>query len=83
MGREEIAECVSRAYERIGLDHARRLLFFDTDRQLREYVVGREGWEVVGSDIVVRAEAAQHVEVPAQEVIHQTLHFATELERIV
>ena len=85
--RERIAESAEAAYERYPIGRASRMLMFDVDgakglEELLLYVKGR-GWGVEADDLVLPRRKEENVAVNQLETIAQSLHYASELERIV
>merc|ERR1711998_254412 len=79
--REEIASCCEKAYKSLPCTRAAELLMLEPS------TVGKfceeRGWVVRGDRIDFVTETIEKPEVPAMELIEETLHYATELERIV
>ena len=85
--RERIAESAEAAYERYPIGRASRMLMFDADgaaglQELLEYVKGR-GWTVEAEELVLPRRKEENAAVNQLETIVQSLHYASELERIV
>ncbi|EFJ43044.1 26S proteasome regulatory complex [Volvox carteri f. nagariensis] len=85
--RDEAASCSEKAYERLRVPDAQKLLLFDNDAEVREYA-NEHGWTITPDDyIVFRAAAAEGTAaskaIPSLELINNALVYAKELERIV
>ena len=85
--RERIAESAEAAYQRYPVSKASRMLMFDVDgakgvEELLVYVKGR-GWGVEAEELVLPRRKEDNVAVNQLETIAQSLHYASELERIV
>ena len=85
--RERIAESAEAAYERYPIGRASRMLMYDADgakglEELLVYVKGR-GWGVEAEELVLPRRKEENVAVNQLETIAQSLHYASELERIV
>ncbi|KAJ9514898.1 hypothetical protein QJQ45_028565 [Haematococcus lacustris] len=85
--REEVASCMERAYKRLKLSDAQRMLMFDSPQATLDYCKKHE-WSCSGDFITFEgagaaASQSQHKEVPPLELINNTLVYAKELERIV
>ena len=85
--RERIAESAEAAYERYPIGRASRMLMFDADgakgvEELLLYVKGR-GWGVEAEELVLPQRKEENAAVNQLETIAQSLHYASELERIV
>ena len=50
---DEIAGCIEKAYERISLQEAARMLFFTTQKQMTQYQRER-GWQLGANNYIVR-----------------------------
>eukprot|EP00656_Telonema_subtile_P003560 TRINITY_DN11620_c0_g2_i1.p1 TRINITY_DN11620_c0_g2~~TRINITY_DN11620_c0_g2_i1.p1 ORF type:complete len:111 (+),score=34.24 TRINITY_DN11620_c0_g2_i1:296-628(+) len=79
--RDEIASCCEKAYKSLPCAKAAELLMLDTGT-LGGYCEER-GWVVRGDTIDFVSETVEKNEVPAMDLIEETLHYATELDRIV
>jgi len=82
--REKIADCAEKAYEKYPLSQAAKLLMFNTQQEVDSFIQKR-GWVVESGNIIMKAGMGRDkaVDVPALHTIRQTLHYATELVRIV
>ena len=88
--RERVAESAEAAYERYPVGRAERMLMFDGAggggggglEELLVYVKGR-GWGVEADELVLPRRKEENVAVNQLETIAQSLHYASELERIV
>ncbi|GFH17442.1 PCI domain-containing protein, partial [Haematococcus lacustris] len=84
--REEVASCMERAYKKLKLSDAQRMLMFDSPQATLDYCKKHE-WRCSGDFITFEgagaaASQSQHKEVPPLELINNTLVYAKELERI-
>jgi len=84
--REEIGACIEKAYDKISLQEAARLLFFDNVRQLTDFA-NRRQWDLNSSHIL-QFTASKNVsqsanKIPAQQLAEQAIDYAKELEMIV
>jgi len=82
--RSEIAECSEKAYKSLSVSEAQKSLLFSSSNDLVEFAKKRE-WEVSNGHILFTFEDKKKAkaEVPSLKLIHQTLAYAKELERIV
>jgi len=82
--RSEIAECSEKAYKSLSLSEAQKSLLFSSPNDLLEFAKKRE-WEVSDGKILFSYDDKKKAkaEVPSLKLIHQTLAYAKELERIV
>ncbi|EFA79220.1 26S proteasome regulatory subunit S14 [Heterostelium album PN500] len=79
--REDIANCIERSFKYLTLKEAQKVLQVASLDQLSEYIKKR-GWKVDGDKILFDS-GPQQIEIPSTQLIHQTIHYAKELERIV
>ncbi|KAG2491323.1 hypothetical protein HYH03_010328 [Edaphochlamys debaryana] len=90
--RDEAASCAEKAYERLRLADAQRLLLFDSEAALRSYAE-EHGWSVSADGYLCFKQAAAEGgaaapttasrAIPSLELINNALVYAKELERIV
>jgi 26S proteasome regulatory subunit N12 len=83
--REEIAECSQTAYESIPLRDAPKLLMLDSEQKVNEFIQ-KHKWDIQSTQektVVFKSGKDESLDIPALGVTAQTLHYATELERIV
>lgn len=80
--REKIAQCSEKAYEFIPLSHGKNLLMLKSDAEAKDFATKR-GWKVTQDRIIFPKGQDNSLDIPAHSVVQQTLHYATELERIV
>jgi len=92
--RDEIAKCIEKAYEKLSVHEAIKLLAFSTSSDVDTYAVQRQ-WHTVATPtgeryIVFHKETKTSTsptesksDIPSLKLIQQTLHYARELERIV
>eukprot|EP01112_Ceratiomyxa_fruticulosa_P014349 TRINITY_DN4102_c0_g2_i2.p1 TRINITY_DN4102_c0_g2~~TRINITY_DN4102_c0_g2_i2.p1 ORF type:complete len:256 (+),score=59.98 TRINITY_DN4102_c0_g2_i2:204-971(+) len=82
--RNEIADCFQKAYEFLPKDDARRLLLFSSVDQLEDFAAEREWTESKGGyTFQNKANTQTKLEIPSMKLIHETLSYAKELERII
>jgi len=82
--RDEIAECSEKAYAHLPASEAQRLLLFSSPKQLQDYAEKREWVESKGVyHFKPLANIQPKVEIPSMQLIHETLSYAKELERII
>ncbi|CAD5196158.1 26S proteasome non-ATPase regulatory subunit 8 homolog A [Musa acuminata AAA Group] len=84
--RDEIAGCSEKAYDYLSINNAKKILMFSTDQELSEYITEEHPeWEIKnGCVFFQKAKESQPCkEIPALQLINQTLSYARELERIV
>ncbi|XP_059171363.1 26S proteasome non-ATPase regulatory subunit 8-like [Physella acuta] len=81
--RDEIAGCIEKAYNRIGLNEAARMLFFEAQKPMKEYATQRK-WRLEKDffHFIHEAKDADHT-IPAKILATQTIEYARELEMIV
>jgi len=87
--RNEIADCIVKAYSHLNIQDAQKLLGFSSEDQLREYAKNRS-WQVGKAnhrEILTFAKkedvSKEKADIPAMKLIQQQLHYARELERII
>jgi 26S proteasome regulatory subunit N12 len=80
--RDEIAECSEKAFTHLPLPETQRLLQIPDTMSLNEYI-NKRGWAVYGDGVVFQKPAVTKAEIPSMQLIHETLTYAKELERIV
>jgi len=83
--REEIGACIEKAYQHIGLNEGKRLLFFDNASQLQQFARKRN-WNVNGSVLefpAVKTVSQTANKIPAEQLAQQIIDYAKELEMIV
>ena len=83
--RAEAADCIAASYTSMTLSAAAERLHFASTEQVAKYIAGEQPeWAVQGDRVVFQASGGRAAAgIPAQAVMHQALHYATELERIV
>jgi len=79
--RDEIASCLEKAYKSLSCTKAAQLLMLQPSalKPLAE----ERGWVIQADKVDFVSETVEKHEVPAMDLIEETLHYATELERIV
>lgn len=84
--RDEIAACAEKAYATLDAKAARALLMASGDAEVRA-VADARGWrmDAAGKAFVFREEEKppSAKDIPAMQLIEQTMMYAKELERIV
>ena len=82
--RVDIANCSEKAYESLSVKDAQSLLFFNTESELSNFIESTEReWEMRDGRVWFAASGSQQVRVPSKQLIHSSLSYANELERIV
>lgn len=84
--RDEIASCSEKAYAKLRLPDAQKMMMFDSEVALRDYA-SEHGWHIAdGCILFTHPDAVSTVpgkEDPSIKLINNTLVYAKELERIV
>ncbi|KAL5009174.1 hypothetical protein ScPMuIL_014755 [Solemya velum] len=82
--RNEIAGCIERAYERIALSEAARMLFFELVKPMKEYATQR-AWNIGNDNFFHFVQETKETDevIPAKLLAEQTIVYAKELEMIV
>ena len=82
--RDEVASCSEKAYLSLKLKDAQKLMMFDSVTAVREYA-GSHGWKIEGEQILFQGQevSAAAKDLPSLALIHNSLVYAKELERIV
>lgn len=82
--RNEIAACIEKAYEKLALNEASRMLFFTNRSEMTDYATKR-GWTISGDYYSYDNEDKEHSDdtIPAFELATQVIDYARELEMIV
>ncbi|GFY21455.1 26S proteasome non-ATPase regulatory subunit 8 [Trichonephila clavipes] len=82
--RNEIAACIEKAYEKLDLYEACKMLFFNHKNEMAEYAKKR-GWTLSGNYYTYDVEDKAHSDdnIPAFELATQVIDYARELEMIV
>ncbi|XP_074656852.1 26S proteasome non-ATPase regulatory subunit 8-like [Tubulanus polymorphus] len=82
--RDEIAGCLEKAYEKIAFSEARRMLYFESEKQMKDYATGR-GWKLGSNKYFKFHHEEKKTEeiVPACDLAKQAIEYARELEMIV
>uniref|UniRef100_A0A7S1NXL2 CSN8/PSMD8/EIF3K domain-containing protein n=1 Tax=Eutreptiella gymnastica TaxID=73025 RepID=A0A7S1NXL2_9EUGL len=82
--RTEIADCSVRAYEKLSVKGATKLLMFQSEAETLEWSKTKESWNRVGDDFVFdRMTEAEARALPFHDIILNNLGYAREMERIV
>ncbi|KEG13104.1 proteasome regulatory non-ATPase subunit [Trypanosoma grayi] len=83
--RQEVAECIPRAYARIAIGKAQKILMVESVEEVKQ--LGRQYKWQLSSDgscfLFTREEDVARKEVPFQDMLKNHLQFAAELQRIV
>jgi len=82
--RDEIAGCIEKAYHQIGLSEAARMLFFETQKPMKDYATQRS-WRL-GKDNFFHFDTESKdcdSAIPARLLAEQNIVYARELEMIV
>lgn len=84
--REEIANCLERAYDNISLPEAVRILFFNNVKELSAFATKRT-WKLSGNNLSFGEQKSTKPsftqEIPSQQLARRALEYAKELEMIV
>ncbi|KAL3285311.1 hypothetical protein HHI36_019420 [Cryptolaemus montrouzieri] len=81
--RNEIANCVEKAYEKISLKMTARMLYLSNEETARSFGV-KKGWKLVGDFFHFTPEMEKTTEpIPSVELAEQAIEYAKELEMIV
>eukprot|EP00698_Gefionella_okellyi_P017500 TRINITY_DN5128_c0_g1_i1.p2 TRINITY_DN5128_c0_g1~~TRINITY_DN5128_c0_g1_i1.p2 ORF type:complete len:119 (+),score=41.38 TRINITY_DN5128_c0_g1_i1:525-881(+) len=82
--RKQIAATSEKAYQRLPLVHAQKVLLFDNQASLLQFVGTMKEWSVKDGYVLFNNAAdADDGQLAADDVIRQTINYAKELERIV
>ena len=87
--RFEIAASFEKAYQKLSLDGACRLLQLSSIPELEEFLhqyserAGKDIWRIQGSFLFINNQNNKVHEIPKWELINQAVNYAIELERIV
>jgi len=79
--RSEIASCLEKAYNSLTLSEGSKLLRLD-GKQIIEFAEHRK-WVIKDGVLQFKSQEKPKQAIPSLDLIHQTLHYAKELERIV
>jgi 26S proteasome regulatory subunit N12 len=82
--RDEIGSCIEKAYEKIGVREAGRMLFFETETAIKEYAKERN-WVVSNVDGLFHFNRELQTDdaIPASELATRVIEYARELEMII
>jgi 26S proteasome regulatory subunit N12 len=80
--REEMANCAEKAYKTLSAEHACRMLMLASLSELSTYCEQRK-WDLSHGSITFQQSTEKPLELPSMRLIHETLSYAKELERIV
>eukprot|EP01138_Halocafeteria_seosinensis_P002170 gb/GECG01002220.1/.p1 GENE.gb/GECG01002220.1/~~gb/GECG01002220.1/.p1 ORF type:complete len:270 (+),score=40.16 gb/GECG01002220.1/:1-810(+) len=82
--RSDIADCLAASYERLPVQEAAKKLQLSSQNAVQDFVKHNDlNWKFEGSDVVFVPSDAKGVSVQSRQLIENTLHYATELEKIV
>mmetsp|Transcript_34729 Transcript_34729/g.97929 ORF Transcript_34729/g.97929 Transcript_34729/m.97929 type:complete len:266 (-) Transcript_34729:50-847(-) len=82
--RQEMARCLSKAYDRLPSAKAQEMLHFKDAAEWQEFVNEQPKWTVEDGDLVFAGDQETNkAEVPAMKLISRSVQYAKELERIV
>jgi len=82
--RDEIATCIEKAYNQIGLSEAARMLFFETQKPMKDYSAERK-WDLRKDNFFYFNQESKDMDnaIPARLLAEQHIVYARELEMIV
>jgi len=80
--RDEVADCSEKAFHSLPLSEVQKLLQLQESKALKEFVDKRD-WEVNGHTVTFRKAEVTKTDIPSMQLIHETMLYAKELERIV
>jgi len=82
--RDEIAGCIEKAYNQIGLSEAARMLFFETQKPMKDYATNRK-WDLQKDNFFHFKQQAKNTQsaIPSRLLAEQHIVYARELEMIV
>lgn len=82
--RDEIAGCIEKAYHKIGLSEAARMLFFETQKPMKDYAADKK-WNLKKDNFFhfVQEDKDTDRAIPARQLAEQNIVYARELEMIV
>lgn len=84
--RDSIAECVEVAYQTMAIGDAIRMMKFDSQEELMEYVKEiKDDWIIDGDRLCFQPPptGSKASDIPSMKLIEQSLTYATEMERII
>lgn len=82
--RDDIADCMGASYESIDAAAAAGMLLLPSADALRAYVAEKKSdWTLADGRVHFHLTGRARHEIPAERVVASTIHYATELERIV
>jgi 26S proteasome regulatory subunit N12 len=82
MVRDEIAECSEKAYKSIAVADLQSMLMLGSEAELSDFATNR-GWRIDGTNVTFGTDGDKPLALPASQLIHESLAYAKELERIV
>jgi len=85
--RNEIADCLQKAYNAISVKEVQKILGFSNPKDFESYATGKN-WTITTNnrgidEIAFKVETEAKPEIPSMKLIQQQLHYARELERII
>ncbi|EOD28326.1 hypothetical protein EMIHUDRAFT_449934 [Emiliania huxleyi CCMP1516] len=80
--RDEIAECSEKAYHSVSAAELQTMLMISSEQELREFADQRD-WRVANGLVTFGGQDDKPLALPASQLIHESLAYAKELERIV
>jgi|EP00670_Eutreptiella_braarudii_P005206 26S proteasome regulatory subunit N12 len=82
--RTEVADCSARAYEKLSVQGAAKLLMFDSPKEAIEWAKSKDGWTLEGDFFVFDRQTEEEARaMPFHDIIMNNLAYAHEMERIV
>jgi len=87
--RNEIADCMEKSYQKISIEDARRLLFFENRPEFESFMLGRNSnkkvWRVGSNETLefIAENQCKSGSLPSIDLAQQMLGYACELETIV
>ena len=86
LGRDAVAECSEVAYKKLSLSEAKRLLDFNSDQEVLDYIGDAEkSWTVKDGTVFFQdiEKPIGSQDIPSMRLITESLQYCVELERIV
>jgi len=82
--REDIADCVENAYDRIRPEDIGKMLYLSSTKEILQYCEQR-GWKVESDGYLHFKKEVRKSDdtIPSQELAHQMINYAREMEQIV
>jgi len=81
---EDIADCVEHAYDGIRPEDIGKMLYLSSTKEILHYCEQR-GWKVEGDGYLHFKKEVRKSDdsIPSQELAHQMINYAKEMEKIV